>query len=98
MPNSIQFARLISQITTLRGSPLNASDIQPIAETVNTWAGEANAAGVNRLLEAMLRGLKIEAIKEYRSLTGSFLKDSKDAVETYWTFQGHTVPHEDEQQ
>lgn len=33
------------------------------------------------LLEAMASGKKIEAIKNYRSLTGYGLKESKDAVE-----------------
>ena len=87
MRSSIEFARLISQITTIRGSSLSEDDIRPIAETVNAWSGAANAVGINRLLEAMRDGRKIEAIKEYRALTGAYLKDSKDAVEAYWTFR-----------
>lgn len=48
---------------------------------------------VNDLIAAMNKpGQKIAAIKAYRQLTGMGLKESKDAVERYWTNNEHYVP------
>lgn len=89
MRDPIKFATLISYITTLRGSGLNDYDIQPIATLIDTLGGSQSVESVDRLLSHMAAGRKIEAIKEYRIMTGAGLKDSKDAVERYWTHVGH---------
>lgn len=40
------------------------------------------------LMKHMAEGTnKIEAIKEYRAITGLGLKESKDAVERYWNYK-----------
>ena len=39
----------------------------------------------------MMGGERISAIKAYRVLTGAGLKESKEAVEQYWTHKGHPV-------
>lgn len=83
MRDHIGFARLISQISILRGSMLNNYDVRDIATTLDEMAASASSDSVNRLLSAMKDGRKIEAIKEYRSITGMGLKESKDAVEMY---------------
>lgn len=85
MRDPITFARLISQITYLRGSCLNQHDIAPIADTVAELSVGGGTDSVDRLLDAMQKGQKISAIKEYRSLTGMGVKESKDAVEKYWS-------------
>lgn len=86
MRDPITFARLISEITGLRGRSLNRTEIESVAETVNSLAAGMGGDIVDRLLAAMRNGQKINAIKEYRSLTGLGLKESKDAVELYWTY------------
>lgn len=83
MRDQIGFARLISQITVLRGSGLDPYDIRNIAVTLDEFTASASADSVNRLLSAMKRGQKIEAIREYRAITGMGLKESKDAIEMY---------------
>lgn len=48
--------------------------------------GVVSCESVDKLLQLMHEGdRKIEAIKTYRTLTGAGLKESKDAVEKYWT-------------
>ncbi|MEV7418696.1 ribosomal protein L7/L12 [Streptomyces sp. NPDC089919] len=42
---------------------------------------EPPVAGLDRVLERLRAGKKIEAIKIYRELTGEGLKEAKDAVE-----------------
>ena len=37
------------------------------------------------VLDALRRGKKIEAIKEYRAVSGAGLKEAKDYVEERWT-------------
>lgn len=46
--------------------------------------GKADPATINELMRAIHAGEMIAAIKAYRSLTGFYLKDAKDAVEKYW--------------
>jgi ribosomal protein L7/L12 len=48
---------------------------------------------VDELLAAMNQpGKKIAAIKAYRELTGEGLRESKNAVERYWTNNEHYSP------
>jgi hypothetical protein len=44
------------------------------------------------VLDALRRGKKIEAIKEYRAATGAGLKDAKDFVEELAEFQRRAGP------
>lgn len=87
MKDGIGFARLISQFTALRGSMMNEHEIRDIAFTVEGFAASASSESLDRLLSAMRNGRKIDAIKEYRSITGAGLKESKDAVEMNWNYQ-----------
>ena len=84
MRDPIAFARLISQITHVTREILEEFTIKEIAVTVDSFSAGASISSINQLLAAMRDGRKIEAIKEYRSLTGMGLKESKDAVEMYW--------------
>ncbi|MEH2501206.1 ribosomal protein L7/L12 [Bradyrhizobium sp. AZCC 1578] len=84
--DKIDFGRLVSVITTLAGRPLSYEDVRDIEATISVSSvGRADPVVVNTLM-AHIRSnsSKIEAIKCYRALTGLPLKESKDAVETYW--------------
>jgi ribosomal protein L7/L12 len=51
-------------------------------------ANKASCFDVDNLLMLMNEGTrKIESIKAYRTLTGAGLKESKDAVEKYWSLR-----------
>lgn len=89
MMDVVGFARLVSQVSALRGSALDRQDINNLKDTVEGFAANSSRESLNKLLHAMQRGQKIEAIKEYRTITNMGLKESKDAVEEFWTHQGH---------
>jgi ribosomal protein L7/L12 len=86
--DKIQFAKLISLITTFKDDcALTGSEIEEIDQILSDGvASKVNPGTVNELLSCMLCGNKIEAIRHYRMLTGSPLKDSKTAVEAFWTY------------
>src|SRR5262245_27602878 len=44
----------------------------------------ARQGDVNAMLDSINKGSKIEAIKWYRTITNSGLKEAKDAIECYW--------------
>jgi ribosomal protein L7/L12 len=44
-------------------------------------ADTPQAAAMEQIVEALRQGNKIQAIKDYRELTGSGLKESKEAIE-----------------
>ena len=80
-----KFASLISFLSSVTGREFSTSEIDIIYEQVFNFKNEevkSNFVDLNPLFSAMSEGRKIEAIKEYRTLTGVFLKDSKDAVES----------------
>ena len=61
------------------GTP--ASPAQPSASAPVARVPPAQALGDAELLRLVRGGNKIEAIKRYRAMTGSELKDAKDAVD-----------------
>ena len=89
--------QLVSMISAKSGQELDSFEIDRIESLVDTAINVAtqnqannfvNAKIIDSLLMFMKEGTrKIEAIKEYRSLTGLPLKEAKDAVEKYWTSQ-----------
>jgi ribosomal protein L7/L12 len=84
--DKIDFARLAAFFAHCSGRMLTYEELRDLDAIMSvTPQGRANPGSVNMLMQLMSRGdSKIEAIKEYRSLTGCTLKDSKDAVEAYW--------------
>ena len=84
--DKIDFARLASFFTHCAGRALSYDELRDLDALLSiTPQGKVHAGSVNMLMQHMRDGKsKIEAIKEYRSLTGASLKDAKEAVEAYW--------------
>jgi ribosomal protein L7/L12 len=88
--NNIKFAVLISYLTSLRkNDSYDSYQVEDIGNLVNACFEPAKVSAteeeINNLMRLMNGGcLKIEAIKSYRTLTGTGLKEAKDAVEKYW--------------
>lgn len=88
------FARLISYLSHNAGVEFAEFDIENIDAMITFEepaklsdilpAPKASAVDVDSLLAAFKAGTKIEAIKAYRTLTGYGLKETKDAIESYW--------------
>ena len=92
------FARLISSISSITQYDFTDYQIKdideivtfedaPVQEVAPPVAPKASESSVNDLLSAVKAGKKIEAIRAYRVLTGSGVKESKDAVEAHWPVQ-----------
>jgi len=61
------------------------NELDQLIEVPEPKPNMASAGDVDRLLMLMAQGQqKIEAIKQYRTMTGSSLKEAKDAVERHW--------------
>jgi len=89
--DKIAFAQVISYISSSVGS-MSSYTIEELDKMIDVVvplpepAPKASCTDVDILLALMKEGTKkIEAIKAYRTLTGAGLKESKDAVERYWT-------------
>ena len=86
--NRIAFALLIAYIAELKshGGSLDRYNIEHIDQlthpTESTHAS-ASERDIKFMFDAMLDGRKIEAIKAYRTLTNTALKESKDAIEAF---------------
>jgi hypothetical protein len=79
----------ISYLTSMCDRTLNTEEIGVIEHQLSLMVSDSAArvqcSVVDDLLKVMgVEGKKIEAIKAYRILTGTGLKESKDAVEKYW--------------
>lgn len=86
--NMIKFAKFISYLTaTLAEGSIETCQIEEIAGHVEELIAPQTAplappkADLRPLFEAMNTGRKIDAIKEYRMITGEGMKESKGAVE-----------------
>lgn len=86
--NTNKFAAFISYLTAKCGHTFDTIECDSVASYVNALMPEnkyVECSTVDALLAAMGKeGQKIEAIKQYRTLTGAGLRESKDAVEKYW--------------
>jgi ribosomal protein L7/L12 len=86
--DKIKFAKLIAFISYASGYDFS-SDVNYIDDLIDVDA-EPNRiypqiSDINYLMELMAAGQhKIEAIRQYRILTGLGLKESKEQVEKYW--------------
>lgn len=96
--DKMKFAKLVCLVTQFgfNGSDCELEamdeiidiDVQPVP------SGQIDPAVLNRLLDLLKEGTqKIEAIKQYRLMTGYGLKDAKDAVEMYWNGSTYTKQH-----
>lgn len=88
--DKIKFAALVAFIQIKSRNLLEAEDVRDLDNLIDFEMVAPKQIGcnpdrLNAMLELMANGQKkIEAIKAYRELTGSGLKESKDAVEAYW--------------
>lgn len=90
MADQTRFAELISYITHLSAQSLSREQIHCVFCMLdNMGALKTDPTSLDRLLSIMKSGSKIEAIKEYRALTGLSLKESKDAIDCTWTQTSH---------
>jgi len=78
--DKLKFAEVIGYCAN-RGMTVDATDIKVLDDLINT---SANADDINNMIKAIKDGRKIDAIKYYRTITGMWLKDSKDAIEAHW--------------
>ena len=80
--DKIQFAKLVSFVSAYNGKVFDSVALEQLENLTNiipvrqSWTIEA----VNQLLYFISHDKKIDAIKLYRSITGAYLKDAKDAV------------------
>lgn len=90
--NHIKFANLVGFIVTKLSYRPNEYEIRDLSDLVGDIIAteiedkrlNINVEHVNALLSAIAECKKIEAIKQYRSLTGLTLLEAKNAVEKYW--------------
>src|SRR5271167_2269970 len=92
--DKIAFAALIGFIARRIGPLDNPDDVQALDDMIDFQVPtpepfvvpSASCSDVDTLLSAFSQagiGKKIEAIKAYRSLTGAYLKEAKEAIERY---------------
>lgn len=87
--DKMKFARLIGFLSR-NGFDAYEDNIKCVDDMIDidvpvTEIAYPKNENVERLMMFMAGGThKIDAIREYRALTGMGLKDSKDAVERYW--------------
>lgn len=87
--DKIKFAKLVAHCVS-NGMSAGEWEVEKLDELTQMNVepvevpGKANPALLNELMRAIHAGEKIAAIKAYRSLTGSYLKEAKDAVEKDW--------------
>ena len=88
--DKIKFARVVTWIARQSEYHFNEADLAHLDDLISIDVNEPstavwNAEDLNRLLFLMQEGQrKIEAIKQYRVMTGHGLKEAKDSVEKYW--------------
>lgn len=76
---NINEAKLLSFVTSLVKEELDDYNINRLIVLIKEC--QSKPIDLKPLFDCMLNSKKIEAIKEYRRLTGAYLKESKDEVE-----------------
>lgn len=88
--DKVSFATLACQLQAALGTTLGHWQLTDIARIVDDAFNDLKdkrapaddiAMSVQRIITNAIGGRKIEAIKDFRSLTGWGLKESKDAIE-----------------
>lgn len=94
----IRFAKVVSWISRMtNGLEFAIDDLEELDNLIDIDVPQPqpiaiNANEIDRLLYLMQESThKVEAIRTYRALTGQGLKESKDAVEKYWTYQQQPI-------
>lgn len=86
--DKVRFAILIGYISRISGQTFAVPEIAEIDDIIDVEMPPTADYRVNelhQLMALMQEGTKkIDAIKQYRAMTGYGLKESKDAVEKYW--------------
>lgn len=89
--DKIKFAQVVAFIVDTMRTGFNDEAIRSLDNMIDIEVEpqhvyNATPADIDMLMHLMAQGTqKIEAIKLYRKLTGFGLKNSKDAVEKYWS-------------
>lgn len=81
---NINEAMVISFVTSLIDRMLSESEIGFLLGFVKTVSNSYSNTELETLMDAMKNGRKIEAIKAYRTMTGSSLLDAKNAIERHY--------------
>lgn len=94
--DKIKFGMLVSWISRRGNVQLDAGDCSDLDNLIDVpmpdvSTDQVNPSRVDDLLKSISEGRKIDAIKAYRALTGSGLKESKDAICMNWSRQLATV-------
>lgn len=89
--NTIKFASFISYLTSINSGSLIEYEIEVIADRIKDMlepsasmevaTAEPIRVDLVPLFDCIHKGLKIDAIREHRRLTGFGLKESKDEIE-----------------
>jgi ribosomal protein L7/L12 len=88
----IALARLVSYVGALTGKSFDTFEIGEIDKIASSSVAHGNIVVVGDLLLAIGDRRLIDAIKAYRQLTGSTLKDSKDVIDTLFArLPGHAT-------
>jgi len=90
--DKIKFAQVIGFIQRQFAISMNTNELTELDDLIDMpepepqlVPGKADPVELDMLLFLMAQGnQKINAIKQYRMITGMGLKDSKDAVERHW--------------
>ena len=99
--DTISFARLVSYVQGLTRFEFGTIHLETMLDltdkpepqqalgnfinTENVKTGREIHESIQKMARSLAAGRKIEAIKEYRSLTGTYLKEAKDAIELFPT-------------
>jgi len=89
--DKIKFARLIAMLASEYGY-IHEDFIQAVDNLIDVDMPEQAQEPIypkNEQVEALMKHMvegtsKLDAIREYRAITGMGLKESKEAVERYW--------------
>lgn len=83
-PEMLKFMRLVSFVSELSGK-LSDQQITTVWELLPFKARQIPNGEMNNFLYCLAHGRKIEAIKWHRQFTGLGLKESKDAIENFYS-------------
>lgn len=83
--NMFKFVRFVSWLSKKTEFCFDTFEIEQMAGSINDMAS-ANKINLVPLFDYIIRGEKINAIKEHSSLTGFGLKESKDEIERLMTY------------
>ena len=86
--DKLKFAKLVQYLAQYDFN----GDVETVDELIDIAVPDAIVerpaiVQIDAMLKAIAENRKIDAIREYRAMTGMSLKESKDAIEAYWLRQ-----------